>query len=107
MSERYLNAPAHLVTEDGKLGWCARVRDGRLTFEFSPSQDVDVEIVAEYHSILPLARLEYGSDVNRLAERDRMIGALLASGELIVRGNPSALPTLVADIHDVMAVMTA
>jgi len=107
MSERYLNAPAHLATKDGDPGWCAKVRDGRLTFEFSPSQDVDVEIKAEYPSILPLARLECGNNVIRLAERDRMTRALLASGELIVRGNPSTLPALVAILHDVMAVKTA
>lgn len=107
ISERYIDAPAHLVTDDGNLGWCAKVRDGRLTFECSPSHNVGVEIRADYHSILPLARLECGNDVVRLAERDRMMSALITSGKLVLQGNPTTLPPLVATVHDVMARVTA
>ena len=107
MSEQYVGAPAHLLAAGGELGWHVRFNDGRVDFVFSPSRDVDVYISADYQSILPLARLEFGSDKEKLAERDRMVGELVGSGQLVVEGDLGSRPGFLEGIHDAMARVTA
>jgi hypothetical protein len=107
ISERYVDPPSHLAPADGDLGWRARIVDGVLDFDRSPSHEVDIDIKADYRSILPLARLEFGDDPDKLAERDRLVAELVSAGHLVVRGDMSIRPDFMEGIHDALARVTA
>jgi hypothetical protein len=107
MSEQYLGAPAHLVGSEGQLGWHVRFIEGQFDFVFEPSREVDVFISADYDGVLPLARLEYGDDAERLADRERIVGELIGSGRMSVEGDLTTRPPFLEGIHDAMARVTA
>jgi hypothetical protein len=107
ISEHYLDPPAHLAPPTGELGWRAEIKEGRFLFDPTPSHDVDIDIEADYKSILPLARLVLGTDPEKQATREQMVGELVSSGKLVVRGDMSVLAGVTESVHDSVAVVTA
>ena len=107
VSERYIDPPAHLVPAAGELGWHCFCEGDKVTWVDGPSDSVDLCIETDYASVLPLARLVYGDDLQAQAERDHLMGTLVKEGKLRVTGDISKRPDFLEGVHDEMARITA
>ena len=106
IAETYLDPPGHLAVASGELGWHARLHDGTMDFAFEPADDVDIHIIVDYQSVLPLARIVYGDGPEAVAERERILGALIGDGTLRVEGDLTKRPDFLEGVHDAMACVT-
>ncbi|HEX2038181.1 MAG TPA: hypothetical protein VHF47_00450 [Acidimicrobiales bacterium] len=106
--EEFTDPPDHLRRDGSSaIGWHFRITGGQVLVGDGPLDDADVRIVADYHTVLPLARVV-------LAEHDdlegfrRTVEEAAAAGKLRREGNASRVPRfLVAvDFHDPIARLT-
>src|SRR5258706_3486597 len=63
MSEAYLNPPAHLARSDG-AGWQSRFEGATVTWDETPTNNVDLYIEMDYAAILPLVRMHFADPAN-------------------------------------------
>ncbi len=107
--EEFTDAPPHLAGESGSTGWhmvivdgTARVADGVI--------DARTKIVADYQTILPLARMIIDpSDEKQAAEMQKIISMAMAEGKFKPPSNMSTPGTSVpqlAGLHNALAERT-
>jgi hypothetical protein len=106
-SEVYIDPPDHLAEPGVTLGWCARIRGQYVDFTFEPADDVDFQVTTDYEAVLPLARMVFAGVDDADVVRERMVGELVASGKLAVKGDRTRRPPYLENIHDDMAKITA
>jgi hypothetical protein len=106
--EVFTDPPASLSPSGAPLAWHCVIRNGVIEFGNTERQDVEVRIVADYQSILPLARHDYSSgDPERAAEVAAQGQALRESGKLVMHGSRAQRDPRIGNLHDPIARVTA
>ena len=98
--------PGTSPSRPGSSAGTPRLHDGTMDFAFEPADDVDIHIIVDYQSVLPLARIVYGDGPEAVAERERILGALIGDGTLRVEGDLTKRPDFLEGVHDAMARVT-
>src|SRR5205809_903232 len=100
MCEEFLDPPAHLRREGSdKIGWHWRIRGGVVEVNDGLADDVDLRIVGDYHTLLPMARTVLADEPSDEA-RQKVIAAQMS--QVRIEGDPSRLPAFIIDVglHD-------
>ncbi len=101
------NVPGDLATLPGRrTAWHAIIRGADVMFERTERDDVELKNVADYESVLPLARFDTGNSRERAATLQQMSQALLADGRLQIVGTPRRNLGPFRSIHDAIARLT-
>lgn len=109
-NEVFTDASEHLGTDgEGRIGWYVRVADGSVEVERGILDGADVRIVADYQTVVPLARMVFAGNEELAAEARRKVAAATAAGKMRREGNDQALArhTWMAGLHDALARRTA
>ena len=106
MSEEYTDAPAQ-ISDDGIGGFCFRIDKGEVTFEHEPATDVDFKIVADYASIIPIARFNVAETAGGEQTMQTLVADLIRSGKLTTTGDRDKSPAYLSPIHDRLAAITS
>jgi hypothetical protein len=103
-SEEIVDAPAHLVGSNGRVGFTARVVSGRVDFEPVPAEDVDVYQRVDYVAASELVKLNYAeSPEESAATKDRH----MAAGRIVSQGQKSqAMGEVLGQVHDRVVPLT-
>lgn len=108
--EEFTDPPEHLRVGGSKsIGWYFRIGDGRVEVGQGVLDDADVKIVADYATVLPLARTVFADDPQAAAQAAKLMEEAAASGKIRREGDATAaaaIPAL-ATIHDDIARLTA
>ena len=99
--EVYEQAP-EAIAPGGRAVWTLRLRDGRLDFSLTETDDVVLKIVSEFYAIHPIAAFVVGEDAERRREQNRRIGRAMKGGLVRVTGDPN-LPAFLLPAHDAIA----
>ena len=108
--EKFTNAPNDIVTEgDGITGWYFRIADGKVEVGHGVIEDADATIVADYDTVVPLARTVFEGNPDGAAAAQKAVEAAMAEGRMRREGNADGMsPTpFLAGLHDVLARRTA
>lgn len=108
--EKFTNAPSDIVTEgDGITGWYFRIAGGKVEVGHGVIEDADATIIADYETVVPLARTVFEGNPEGAAEAQKAVEAAMAEGKMRREGNADAMsPTpFLAGLHDVLAHRTA
>ena len=108
--EKFTNAPDDIATEgDGITGWYFRIARGKVEVGHGVIEDADATIVADYETVVPLARTVFEGNPEGAAEAQKAVEAAMAEGRMRREGNADAMsPTpFLAGLHDVLARRTA
>lgn len=106
--EVFTDPPAALSPSGAPLAWHCIVRAGVVEFGASDREDVEVRVVADYASILPLARFDHSrADPAQAAEIAARSQALRESGKLVVHGRRAERDPRIGNLHDPIARVTA
>ena len=106
--EVFTDPPASLSPTGEPLAWHCVIRNGEVMFGASDREDVEVRVVADYASILPLARYDHArGDPAGAADIAAQGQALRASGKLVVNGARAERDPRVGNLHDPIARVTA
>ena len=109
-NEVFTDAPAHLGTDDeGRIGWYVRVQDDRIEVERGILDEADLRIVADYQTVLPLARMVFAGNEALAAEAGRKVAAATAAGKMRWEGDDqtTAGQAWMGGLHDALARRTA
>ncbi len=105
--EVFTDVPAE-VAPDGRVAWHARIRGEDVSFDLSEIEAADMKAVADYASVLPLARFDTRNDPDRAAELQAMSQALIGQGKLHISGSSlAASANPIASLHDAMVRLTS
>lgn len=105
-NEVFTDAPAHLGTDsEGRIGWYVRVADGRIEVECGILDEADLRIVADYQTVLPLARMVFAGNDALAAEAGRKVAEATAAGKMRREGDDQATAqhAWMAGLHDALA----
>jgi hypothetical protein len=105
LCEEFTNPPNELRREGaGTIGFFVRIVDGRAEVGDHPIDDADFKVVSDYEDALAIAR-----DPDAPAARPELIQQRIAEGRLEIVGNPSGVPTALAelDIHRLLSSRTS
>jgi hypothetical protein len=107
--EEFTGPPPSLAPADGgSIGWHIRVSEAGVACVPEPTADVDLRVVVDYATVLPIARMRYEGN----PDAEERLAAMRASGEERYRvfGDRAAMPAPVAQafdgLHDVMVAAT-
>ncbi len=107
--EEFTDAPAHLAGESGSTGWHMVIKDGKATVGHGVIK-ARTKIVADYQTILPLARMITDpSDEKQVAEMQKIITAAMAEGKFTPPSDMNTPGTSVPQLgglHNALAVRT-
>lgn len=106
MSETYTDVPPD-IAPDGVAGWTVRLADGEIAFAPTPSPEVEVQIIGDYHVIRDIARIVVDGDPEQQAKIDAIVAAAAGDGKFSIVGDPGTPPEAFAPVHDDMARITA
>ena len=109
-NEVFTDAPAHLGTDaEGRIGWYVRVQDGGVEVERGILDDADIRIVADYQTVLPLARMVFAGNEALAAEAGRKVAEATAAGKMRREGDDQAMAghAWMGGLHDALARRTA
>ena len=109
-NEVFTDAPAHLGTDgEGRIGWYVRVQDGRIEVECGILDEADLRIVADYQTVLPLARMVFAGNEALAAEAGRKVAEATAAGKMRREGDDQATAAhaWMGGLHDALARRTA
>ena len=108
--EESTDPPGHLLPEGAKsIGWYFRIADGRVEVGQGVLDAADVKIVADYATVLPLARMVFANNPQAAAEAAKVMEEAAAAGKIRREGDATAaaaIPAL-ATLHDDIARLTA
>jgi hypothetical protein len=94
LCEEFTNPPSDLRREgDATIGFSVHISDGRAEVGDHPIDDADFKVVSDYEDALAIAR-----DPDAPAAQPELVQARLAEGRLAIVGNPSDVPTALADL---------
>ena len=108
--EKFTDAPNGVATEGGGItGWYFRIAGGEVEVGHGVIEDADVTIVADYETIVPLARMVFEGHPERAAEAQQVLEEAAAQGRMRREGAEDALGAtpFLAGLHDVLARRTA
>lgn len=108
--EKFTNAPNDIVTEgDGITGWYFRIADGKVEVGHGVIEDADATIVADYDTVVPLARTVFEGNPDGAAAAQKAVEAAMAEGKMRREGNEGAMGAtpFLAGLHDILALRTA
>ena len=106
MCEVFTDVPAE-VNDSSRVAWHCRVADGAFAWELGEVDDVQRKIVADWETILPVARTVFAEDPAKAAEVQQAMAKALAEGKVSVTGGLGPQPTVFAAVHDEIARLTA
>ena len=107
ISETYTDPPRHLSQDGTPIGWHCRIEGKTVQFEDRPAEDCAVRVVADYASLLPIVRLQYGTDPANAMKAQEISAGLVRDGKLRVEGAMGQGPAFLSGVHDKMAKVTA
>jgi len=99
--------PAVNDASDGRVAFHWRVRAGDFSWLLHEADDVDHKAVADWSSILPLARTVFAGDTAAAETAGRLHADVLAAGKLRVSGSLAGAPRVFAGVHDDIARLTS
>lgn len=108
--EKFTDAPDDVTTDgDGITGWYFRIADGKVEVGHGVIEDADATIVADYETIVPLARMVFEGNPEGAAEAQKVLEEATAQGKMRREGNADAMAAtpFLAGLHDVLARRTA
>ena len=107
--EEFTDAPEHLAGDSGSTGWHMVIKNGKATVGHGVI-DARTKIVADYQTILPLARMSTdASDEKQVAEIQKIITTAIAEGKFTPPSNMNTPGTSVpqlAGLHNALAART-
>lgn len=107
--EEFTDPPAHLAGDSGSTGWHMVIKDGKATVGHGVI-DARTKIVADYQTILPLARMITDpTDEKKVAEMQKIITTAIAAGKFTPPSNMNTPGTSVPELgglHNALAVRT-
>jgi len=111
MCEVFTDAPEHIaLTDDGKAGWHFRVKGKTIEVAAGEIDDADFKIIADYTTVLPLAKIIYGKYPAGMKETQRIQAEGAKSGKMRTEGEQSKMPPQLMPIlmllHNKMAERT-
>ena len=108
--EKFTNAPDDVATEGGGItGWYFRIAGGTVEVGHGVIEDADATIVADYDTVVPLARTVFEGNPDGAAAAQKAVEAAMAEGRMRREGNADAMGAtpFLAGLHDVLARRTA
>lgn len=106
--EVFTQVPTHLSqTPDRQASWHGRIRGRELEFGQGEIHDADFKVVADYQTVLPLARLVFADDPGAQARVDETLEKANREGKMRVEGSRDSRPDCLDGLHDAMARVTA
>ena len=108
--EKFTDAPNEIATEGGDVtGWYFRIGRGKVEVGHGVIDDADVTIVADYETIVPLARTVFEGNPEGAAEAQKVLEEATTQGRMRREGNADAMGAtpFLAGLHDVLARRTA
>ena len=108
--EKFTDAPDDVTTDgDGITGWYFRIAAGKVEVGHGVIEDADATIVADYETIVPLARMVFEGNPEGAAEAQKVLEEATAQGKMRREGNADAMAAtpFLAGLHDVLARRTA
>jgi hypothetical protein len=111
ISEQVTNPPPDRTPPNNEpLGWCLRIRDGRLDVDHKPLPDADYRLIVDYHTHHELARRIWAGDETAIAESRALRAQAVAEGKLRTEDDfaraPALVGSLVLRLHDPVAMLT-
>ncbi len=109
MCEVFTAPPEHLGGQGARLAWHCVVKDGALRFETTEADDVAVKIVADYQTILPIARLDTDASPDGADKMAALFQAGIAAGKATAKGAQieDGGPPPLDGVHNTIARLTA
>lgn len=105
--EVFTDPPRELSSAGAPIVWGYAIKDGRVTFGTDDRHDVAYRVEFDYQAVLPLGRYDTRGESERAAELGRMASDLRAQGLMRVSGDPKKRDPRLADLHDLIARVTA
>lgn len=108
--EKFTDAPKDIATEgDDITGWYFRIARGKVEVGHGVIEDADATIIADYETIVPLARTIFEGNPEGAAEAQKVLEEAAAQGKMRREGNAEAMGAtpFLAGLHDVLARRTA
>ncbi|MDA0790283.1 MAG: hypothetical protein O2780_12600 [Proteobacteria bacterium] len=105
-NEVFTDAPDHLALDDkGRTGWYLRVANSEVEVDRGILDQADVRIIADYDTILPLARMVFAGNTKLAAEAQQAIAAATESGKMHREGDATKMAGLpwTGELHDALA----
>ena len=105
--EVYENVPPHLQPgKDGRIAWHFRFRAGTLEIARHEADDVNVKVVVDYATVLPLAKVHYRNDPDASKLIQQLSEKAIAAGKMKLKGSIAIGPKSLARLHDALAERT-
>ena len=108
--EKFTDVPNDIATEAGGItGWYFRISGGKVEVGHGVIEDADSTIVADYATVVPLARMVFEGNPEGAAEAQRVVEEAMAQGRMKREGDAGAMGAtpFLAGLHDVLARSTA
>ena len=108
--EKFTDAPDDVATEAGGItGWHFRMTGGEVEVGHGVISDADSTVIADYATVVPLARMVFDGNPEGAAEAQRVVEEATAAGRMKREGAAGAMDAtpFLAGLHDVLARRTA
>ena len=108
--EKFTDAPDNVTTDgDGVTGWYFRIAGGKVEVGHGVIEDADATIIADYQTVVPLARVVFEGNPEGAADAQRVVEQANAEGKMRREGSEDAMNAtpFLAGLHDVLARRTA
>ena len=106
--EVFTDVPEHLSqTTDGTASWHCRIRGREVKFGHDEIHDADFKVVADYQTVLPLARWVLGNGPDAETKVAEAIEKAIGAGKMRIEGSRESRPASLEALHDAMAGVTA
>ncbi len=109
MCEVFTDPPAHLGGAGERIAWHCVVENGHVLFETREADAVAYKIVADYQTILPIARLDTDASPEGADKMAAMFQAGIAAGKVKTIGArvDDGGPPPLDGVHNAIARLTA
>jgi hypothetical protein len=106
--EVFTDVPEHIAqTPDRRAAWHCRVRGQEIAFGLGEIDDADFKVIADYQTVLPLARLHLGDDPKVMERVNETMMKAVMEGRMQIHGDLGSRPAAFATLHDEMVRVTA
>ncbi|MDE0350460.1 MAG: hypothetical protein OXM56_12220 [Gammaproteobacteria bacterium] len=108
--EKFTDTPDNVTTDgDGVTGWYFRIAGGKVEVGHGVIEDADATIIADYQTVVPLARVVFEGNPEGAADAQRVVEQATAEGKMRREGSEDAMNAtpFLAGLHDVLARRTA
>ena len=106
--EVFTDVPEHLSqTPNQAASWHCYIRGSDVKFGHGEIHDADFKVVADYQTVLPLARLVLGDEPDSETKVAQALEKAVRDGKIRIEGSRESRPTHLEPLHDAMARVTA